>query len=137
MKNHKKIGTLDYLGKMKFLQKISYKSCRIPSYTSWSDIGLTLNNLGNHILISYNFCMKHFFQKHLSKIIQCLDLFVTLCIYTRCSFLTFTSKYLEMYKRYGKMFQTRVIGFKGRYKRIPWFDRLGAAKVRFRSLRIF
>jgi len=52
--------------------------------------------------------------------------------YTVCPILTFESKYLEKYKRYEKMFKTKVVEFRERHKvvsltlggvvkvRIPW-----------------
>lgn len=44
-------------------------------------------------------------------------------LYIGCPILTFTPKYLEMYKRYRKMFQTKVVGFEGGHKRgYHWFN---------------
>jgi len=43
-------------------------------------------------------------------------------VYTGCPILTVTPKYLKMYKRYEKKFQTKVVRFTKRHKRVHWFD---------------
>jgi len=43
---------------------------------------------------------------------------VWVCVYTGCPISTFTPKYLKMYKRNEKMFQTKVVEFEGVHKRV-------------------
>jgi len=52
---HKKVGTLDYLGKMMFLEKMFHTKGVGYQVTHYKMIGLTSNNLGNVTLVTLDF----------------------------------------------------------------------------------